>query len=75
MAVSNLPMFRSLISPDEMTALRTAIDRDEGIREHAINLPDGEGRCSKMSLWNHPGSDVTGMLARCEKVAGTMEKV
>ncbi|XP_033645231.1 L-proline trans-4-hydroxylase-like [Asterias rubens] len=66
---------RSLISPDEMTALRTAIDRDEGIREHAINLPDGEGRCSKMSLWNHPGSDVTGMLARCEKVAGTMEKL
>ncbi|XP_071807152.1 L-proline trans-4-hydroxylase-like [Asterias amurensis] len=66
---------RSLISPDEMTALRTAIDRDDGIREHAINLPDGEGRCSKMSLWNHPGSDVTGMLARCDKVAGTMEKL
>ncbi|XP_022089459.1 uncharacterized protein LOC110978634 [Acanthaster planci] len=66
---------RSLVSAEEMDALRSAIDRDGGIRAHAFDLSDGEGRCSKLSLWNHPGSDVTGMLARCEKVAGTMEKI
>jgi len=26
-------------------------------------------------IWSHPGNDVTGMLARSEKVAGTCEKV
>lgn len=26
-------------------------------------------------LWGHPGNDVTGMMARSEKVAGTCEKV
>ncbi|XP_060557196.1 L-proline trans-4-hydroxylase-like [Ruditapes philippinarum] len=28
-----------------------------------------------MVIWNHPGVDVTGMVARCEKVAGTCEKL
>ncbi|XP_038047430.1 L-proline trans-4-hydroxylase-like isoform X2 [Patiria miniata] len=66
---------RSLLGAEEMQALGSAIDRDEGIRAHAFDIGDGEGRSSKLSLWSHPGSDVTGMLARCEKVAGTMEKV
>lgn len=26
-------------------------------------------------IWSHPGTDVTGMVARSEKVAGTCEKV
>ena len=26
-------------------------------------------------LWSHPGNDVTGMVARSEKVAGICEKV
>ena len=58
-----------------MKALTAAIDRDEGIRAHSFDLSDGHGRHSKLSIRNHPGSDVTGMLGRCEKVAGTMEKV
>ena len=28
-----------------------------------------------MCLWNQPGSDVTGMVARCEKMVTTMEQV
>ena len=28
-----------------------------------------------MALWKHPGTDVTGLLARCEKVSTTAEKV
>ncbi len=26
-----------------------------------------------MALWKHPGSDITGMIARAQKVAGTFE--
>ena len=36
---------------------------------------DSDGRGPRMALWKHPGSDVTGMLARCEKVATTAENV
>ncbi len=28
-----------------------------------------------MCLWNHPGQDLTGMVARCRKVAKTMEEL
>ncbi len=40
-------------------------------------MPDGspEGRASRLSLWSHPGNDVTGMVARAEKVAGTSREV
>lgn len=40
-----------------------------------LQIPDGTGRECKMALWRHPGSDVTGMVARCEKVVDTSEKV
>ena len=36
---------------------------------------DGLGREAKLTVWSHPGNDVSGMVARSEKVAGTCEKV
>ena len=38
-------------------------------------MNDGHGRHSRLSLWSHPGKDITGMVARSEKVAGTLEEV
>lgn len=38
-------------------------------------LADGDGRASRLLLWNQPGSDITGMVARCEKMASTCEQV
>ena len=43
--------------------------------KHSYGVDDGSGRISRLCLWNHPGNDVTGMVGRCEKVAGTMEQV
>ena len=40
-----------------------------------VQVSDGQGGESRLTLWSHPGSDTTGMLVRCEKVAGTAEKV
>ena len=42
---------------------------------NCLQLPDGEGRAQRMLLWNHPGDDVTGQVARSEKVIGTCEEV
>ena len=40
-------------------------------------MADGskEGRASRLSLWSHPGNDVTGMIARSQKAAGTCQEV
>lgn len=66
---------RSLLSHEELNKLQGALENDEGVVKHNFNRDDGHGRQSRLCLWNHPGNDITGMLARCEKVAGTMEKV
>ena len=42
---------------------------------HWFQVADGDGKEAHMILWNHPGVDVTGMVGRCEKVAGSCEQV
>ena len=36
---------------------------------------DGEGGRTKVVLWNQPGNDITGIIARSNKMAGTFEQV
>ena len=38
-------------------------------------VSDGDGRASRLLLWNQPGNDITGMVARCEKVVNTCQEV
>jgi len=35
----------------------------------------GEGRSAKIALWEELADDITGVIARSEKVAGTFQKV
>ena len=35
----------------------------------------GDAKTTRLCVWNHPGTDVTGMVARCHKVATTTEHV
>lgn len=37
--------------------------------------PDKKGKEPKLVLWQHPGNDVTGMVARSRKVAETCQEV
>ncbi len=46
-----------------------------GVSRLLLQLSDGEGRATRMVLWNQPGNDITGMVARVDKVVGTCEKV
>ena len=66
---------RSVLSGEELARLKDALEKDGGIMKHSYVVGDDSGRCNRMCLWNHPGDDITGMVARSEKVAGTMEKV
>lgn len=75
LAIAKRLNFRSLLSGAELSHLRTSLEKDGGILQHSYSVDDGHGRSSRLCIWNHPGSDITGMVARCEKVAGTMEQV
>jgi len=66
---------RSLLSGAELACLRDALESDDGMLQHSFGRSDGHGRSSRLCLWNHPGNDITGMVGRCEKVAGTTEQV
>ena len=58
-----------------MGVLKPALESDEGVRQHAFSLDDGEGSQSKMCLWNHPGNDITGMIFKSKKMVDTAEQV
>jgi len=40
-----------------------------------FNFNKGEGRKTRLALWDDPADDVTGVIARCQKVAGTFSQV
>ena len=63
-----------------MTKLTISAEHKDGLTKHSFLQADGnEGdanvRAIEMVLWNHPGNDVSGMLARVKKMATTMEIV
>ncbi|XP_072014594.1 L-proline trans-4-hydroxylase-like isoform X2 [Amphiura filiformis] len=68
-------LVRSILSPKEISILGPALESDDGVRQHAFGLDDGEGSLSKMCLWNHPGNDITGMLFRSRKMVDTAEQL
>jgi len=66
---------KQLLTPKEIESIREALKSDQGVMRHAFSVGDGQGRSSKLSIWKHPGSDITGMVARSEKVVNAMEKL
>ena len=69
------PHERSLLSGAELSKLKASLESDSELLKHSYGREDGHGRVSRMALWKHPGKDISGIIARSEKVAGTMEKV
>jgi hypothetical protein len=66
---------RNFLSEEELQKLWKALLMNESVTKRAWDLDDGDGRASRLVIWSHPGSDVTGILARSEKVAGSCEKL
>eukprot|EP00117_Sycon_ciliatum_P012407 scpid87790/ scgid13491/ Ectoine hydroxylase len=68
-------VFRNMLSTAELARVRLGLEDNGAIMQESIAVADGTGRQSRMCLWNQPGTDVTGMVGRAEKVAGTMEQL
>ncbi|CAH1778742.1 unnamed protein product [Owenia fusiformis] len=66
---------RNLLSQEEVQKLKGALESEDGVMKHVYGRDDGAGRKTKSVLWNQPGSDITGVASRTEKIAGTMEQL
>ncbi|XP_060068080.1 L-proline trans-4-hydroxylase-like [Ylistrum balloti] len=66
-------LVKGLFDKDEIANLRRVFEDTDIIKENGYGLPDGQGKQATMLLWNNPGNDVSGMMARCEKVVNTCE--
>ena len=45
------------------------IATDPAIQGSRLKLADAAGGSTELALWNHPGEDVFGMIARCGRSA------
>ncbi len=60
---------------DEIHLLGEAAREDRALDQHSFGRADGEGGTVRLSLWNHPGDSIYGMVARCESIVGSAEKI
>jgi len=68
-------MIRKLFDTEEMHLLLATAHADREMIGHNFPVKDAAGRESKLSLWNHPGEDIYGMIARCRRVVEAMEQL
>lgn len=66
-------LVRELLSNEEVKHIEKALT-EGAFADHTYGVADGDGKEAHLILWNHPGVDVTGMVGRCEKVAGSCEQ-
>ena len=57
---------RGLFAPDEVKLLTEAMEKDPAVRSSILDRRDGEGRSTRIALWNRAGDSVYGLAARCD---------
>jgi len=63
-----------LLDADETRLLQEACRQDAVLQGHAMAVRDSSGRRTDLSLWNDPGDDIYGMIARSERIVGACEQ-
>jgi len=68
-------LVRGMFNTEEIGLLSRAAHEDRLLDLHSYGKGDGEGGTVRLSLWNHPGDTIYGMVARCESIVGSAEKL
>ncbi|XP_071111625.1 L-proline trans-4-hydroxylase-like [Haliotis cracherodii] len=68
-------LIRGLLDSEETAHLKKSVEESDAFTKHSQGVSDGDDRSSKLAIWRHPGNDVTGMVTRCDKVAGFSDKL
>lgn len=66
---------RGLFAPDEIALLSRTIVEDPAIAKNTYVREDSKGAATELALWNHPGDDVFGAVARGRRIVDSMEKL
>ena len=66
---------RDLFSAEEIERLGSTARADHALDQAAVARDDGEGNKVRLSLWNHPGEGIYGMVARCHRVVDSVEQL
>ncbi|XP_045196040.2 L-proline trans-4-hydroxylase-like [Mercenaria mercenaria] len=67
-------VIRNLLCADEVKKIEETIF-EGGLLKHGYKVSDDTDRPTIIILWQNPGDDVTGMMARSEKLVTTAEKL
>jgi len=65
----------SLFDREEADLLLATAQHDRRLAAHAVGWPDDQGGLSKITLWNHPGDDIYGMVARSARLVEAMTRL
>ena len=63
------------LDAEETRLLQAACRADSVLQTHAMAVKDAAGRRTNLSLWNHPGNDIYGMIARSERMVNAVEQL
>ena len=68
-------LVKGMFDSEEIGLLGRAAREDRVLDQHSFSRADGEGGTVRLSLWNHPTDTIYGMIARCESIVGSAEKL
>jgi hypothetical protein len=68
-------LMKNLFDKEEIGLLHKSATADRTLDEQSYGRKDGEGGTVRLSLWNHPGDNIYGMFARCERMVNRAEQV
>ncbi len=68
-------LVKGMLDEEETQLLSRAAKEDRELDRRSQDRDDGEGGSVRLSLWNHPGNGIYGMVARCSRIVDSMEKI
>lgn len=66
---------QGLFTEEEIGLLGETARNDHAMDQASSTMDDGKGNDVRLSLWNHPGDGVYGMVARCRRVVDGVEDI
>ena len=68
-------LVQQMFDAEEINLLHRTAKSDQELDTRSYHSSDGEGGLARLSLWNHPGNSIYGMVARCNRIVNSMEKL
>jgi ectoine hydroxylase-related dioxygenase (phytanoyl-CoA dioxygenase family) len=68
-------LIKSLFDKEEIDLLKKTALEDRELDKHSFGRADGEGGTVRLSLWNHPGNNIYGMIARSHRIVDKVEQL